>query len=43
MPSCIPESQNDLLARGSKSLPANNCLSQEHKFQAKTTPDNEED
>ena len=42
MQSPMPGSQNDLLARGSKSLPANNYLTQEHNFQAKTT-DNEED
>ena len=38
-PPPIPGSQNDSLARTSKSLPANNDLNQEHKFQAKTTPD----
>ena len=42
-PPLIPGSQNDSLARGSKSLPANNYLIQEYKFQAKTTPDNEEE
>ena len=42
-PPLIPGSQNDSLPRGSKRLPANNYLTQEHKFQVKTTPDNEEE
>ena len=43
MPSLMPGSQNDSLARGFKSLPANNYLIQEQKFQRKTTPGNEEE